>query len=407
MSAVSAGRTPPGSAEPPRASRYRRSVTPQLAVQFLGPGQVAALCGAMLVLGVLLFPKAFIDRQLHTTAPPNATTIAYLQLLLRAQPEEPTTRMQLARQRLRAGQLQQAEVDLAPLIKRPGPPPEQVGLMWLTLRRAQFLATPADSPQRMQARARYAQALSRYSSQLAPAQQLGEIKQATKAGLYEVASRMAGHLLTITAPAPTAQAFPAGREPTAVDRAQPAGPNARMRREVQPGLLQLIGLVWSSRFERPADTQERSSAGRASLRQQAFAAMLQSHLAAGHPAAALAAAKAALPTLDDAQVDWAQLVQVAIWANQPSTAAGFADRWLRSARDDSTRWAAFHALTGAYLATGQPAQALAAATRHLQQMPQTTELWRLMTQLAMQAGDGAQAARYARRLVGLEVVGAR
>ncbi|MEO5829495.1 MAG: hypothetical protein ABIQ36_02900 [Rhodanobacter sp.] len=360
----------------------------------------------MLVLGVLLFPKAYIDRQLHTTAPPNATTIAYLQLLLRAQPEESTTRMQLVRQRLRAGQLQQAESDLVPLIKRPGPPPEQVGMMWLTLRRAQFLATPAESPQRILARARYGQALSSFGSQLSPAQQLGEIEQAIKAGLYDVAAGLAGHLLTITAPVPAVQAPPAGRAPATVDRPRPGESSGHKRRDVERGLLQMIGLVWSSRFERPADAPERSSSERASLRQQAFAALLQSHLAAGHPAAALAAAEAALPTLDDSQIDWAQLIQVAIWANQPATAAGFADRWLASARDDSARWAAFHALTDAYLATGDPAQALAAATLHLQQMPQTTELWRLMTQLAMQAGDGEQAARYARRLVGLGVVGA-
>jgi hypothetical protein len=401
-----AAHTPIVVARPPRASRYSRRVTPQISIQFLGTGQVVALCIAMLVLGVLLFPKAYIDRQLHTTAPPNATTIAYLQLLLRAQPEESTTRMQLVRQRLRAGQLQQAESDLVPLIKRPGPPPEQVGMMWLTLRRAQFLATPAESPQRILARARYSQALSSFGSQLSPAQELGEIQQAIKAGLYEVAAGLAGHLLTITAPVPAVQASPAGRAPATVNRLRPGESSAHMRRDVEPGLLQMIGLVWSSRFERHADAPERSSSDRASLRQQAFAALLQSHLAAGHPAAALAAAEAVLPTLDDTQIDWAQLIQIAIWANQPATAAGFAGRWLASARDDSTRWAAFHALTDAYLATGDPAQALAAATLHLQQMPQTAELWRLMTQLAMQAGDAEQAARYARRLVGLGVVGA-
>ncbi|WEN15819.1 hypothetical protein PY254_03875 [Rhodanobacter sp. AS-Z3] len=310
--------------------------------------------------------------------------------------------MQLVRQRLRAGQLRLAESDLVPLIKRPGPPPEQVGMMWLTLRRAQFLATPADSPQRILARAQYGQALSSFGSQLSPAEQLGEIEQAIKAGLYDVAAGLASHLLTVTAPA--VQADPAGRKPAAVGRARVGASSGHMRREVEPGLLQMVGLVWSSRFERTADAPQRASADRALLHQQAFTALLQSHLAAGHPAAALAAAEAALPTLDETQIDWAQLVQVAIWANQPAVAARFADHWLASAGDDSTRWAAFHALTGAYLATGNPAQALAAATHQLKQMPQTTELWRLMTQLAMQAGDGEQAARYARRLVGLEVV---
>lgn len=403
--------TPIASAAPSRASRYRRRITPRISVQFLGPGQVAALCGTMLVLGVLLFPKAFIDRQLHTTAPPNAATIAYLQLLLRAQPDAPSTRMQLVRQRLRAGQLQQAESELSPLINLPGPPPEQLGRMWLTLRRAQFLAVPADSPQRAQARARYARALSHFGSQLAPEQQLGEIHQAIDVGLYEVAAQLSGQLLSNTAPV-HAQAQASGREPASIDRAGPASTRSgwsteRVRRDLEPGLLQMIGLVWASRFDRHPDAFDRSPTGQAAVREQAFEALLQSHLAAGHPADALAAAESVLPTLDGSRIDWPRLIRVAIGANQPATAAGFAERWLGKASDDSERWAAFHALIEAYLATGHPAQALAAASLHLQQMPQTTELWRLMTRLAMQAGDGEQAARYARRLVDLGVAGAR
>ena len=374
-----------------------------MAVQFIGPGQLVALCGAMLALGVLLFPKTLIDRQLHTTAPPDATTIAYLQLLLRAQPDELTTRVQLVHQRLRAGQLRQAESELAPLIDRPGPPPEQVGLMWLTLRRAQFLALPANAPQRALARAQYAQALSHFGSQLSADQQLGEIHRAIDAGLYQVAAQLASQLLT--ASAHWSDIHPSARDRDVSAPTRPGGSAALAHREIEPGLRQMIGLIWSSRFDPRAAAVDHSATARASLRRQAFEALLQSHLAAGHPAAALAAAEAALPALDDTQIDWAQLIRIAVWANQPATAASFAKRWLDSARDDDARWAAFHALIDAYLATGHPAQALNAASLQLQRMPQTTVLWRLMTQLAMQAGDGQQATRYARRLVGMEDVG--
>lgn len=398
---------PIAAAAPSRASRYRRRVTPRLTVQFLGTGQVAALCGAMLVLGVLLFPKAFIDRQLRTTAPPSAATIAYLQLLLRAQPDQPATRMQLVSQRLRAGELRQAESELAPLLSRPGPPPEQLGMMCLTLRRAQFLAVPADSPQRMLARARYAQALSRFGGQLAPRQQLEIIQQAIDSGLYAVAAQLADHLVTVTAPASTAPAARPSQKAESVDRSHPAAsPTERLHRDFEPGLLQMIGLVWSSQFDRQPAALVSSPADHASVHEEAFEALLKSHLAAGHPVDALTAAQAALPTLDQTQVDWPRLIRIAIGANQPATAAGFAERWLDNASDDSTRWTAFRALIDAYLATGDPAQALTVASLHLQQMPQTKELWRLMTQLAMQAGDGEQAARYARRLVDLGVTGA-
>lgn len=374
-----------------------------MAVQFIGPGQLVALCGAMLALGVLLFPKALINRQLHTTAPPDATTIAYLQLLLRAQPDELTTRVQLVHQRLRAGQLRQAESELAPLITRPGPPPEQVGLMWLTLRRAQFLALPADAPQRALARTQYAQALSHFGSQLSADQQLGEIHRAIDAGLYQVAAQLASQLLTASTHWPAIPPAARGRDVSAPARS--GGPAARAHRDIAPGLRQMIGLIWSSRFDPRPAAVDRSATARASIRRQAFEALLQSHLAAGHPAAALAAAEAVLPSLDDTQIDWAQLIRIAVWANQPATAASLAKRWLDRARDDDARWAAFHALIDAYLATGHPAQALNAASLQLQRMPQTTVLWRLMTQLAMQAGDGQQATRYARRLVGMEDAG--
>lgn len=402
---------PRASPTPARASRYRRRAEPRLSVQFLRPGQVAALCCAMLVLGVLLFPKASIDRQLHTTAAPDAATIAYLNLLLRAKPGDSPTRMQLVNQRLRAGQLQQAESELAPLLKLPEPPPQQVGMMWVTLRRAQLMAVPADSPNRIGARARYAQALGRFASQLSPEQQLGEVRQAIDAGLYKVAAELAGHLLAVTTPSARAQSLRPGLHAADVDRPGPlatrtAYPSERTQRHFKPGLMQMVGLIWSPRFDQRPGAFTSSPTVTADLRKQAFEALLQSHLAAGHPLDALVAAQAALPTLDGALVDWPQLVRIAIGADQPAAAAGFAERWLDNAPDVDTRWAAFRALIGAWLATGHPAQALTAASLHLQQMPQTTELWRLMTELAVQAGDGDQAARYARRLVGLGVSGA-
>lgn len=407
---MTASHPPLGFDTPVHASRYRRRATAQMTVQFVGRGQLVALCVAMLALGVMLFPKALIDRQLHTLAAPDATTIAYLQLLLRAQPDELTTRMQLVRQRLRAGQLQQAESELAPLVERPGPPPGQVGLMWLTLRRAQFLAVPATAPQRALVRARYARALSQFGSQLTPTQQVGELHRAIDAGMYQVAAQLAGELLTGNALKPASQTVARGRDGAGYGGVQPSGvrsgpPDAQVHRQLEPGLRHMIGLIWSSRFDPDTSTRAPLATARSSLRGQAFDALLQSHLAAGHPAAALDAAEATLPTMNDEQVDWARLIQIAVWADQPAAAADFASRWLGSARDNRTRWTAFHALIDAYLAAGHPAQALSAATLQLQRMPQDTALWRVMTQLAMQAGNGQQAARYARRLVSLESAG--
>ncbi len=393
----------------PRTPRYRRHVTPQLTTRFVGPGQIVALCGVIAVLAVLLFPKEFINQQLHTGAPPHAATIAYLQLLLRGQPSDRTIRLELVREHLRAGQLEDAEAALAPLINHAGPATPPVAALWLSLRRAQFVAIAPGSPRREQARADYARALDQLGSRLTLADQLAETRHAIAAGLYDTAARMAERLLAATTPArrnPGHRSQP-GHATAALEFAPaPTGapPPIGTSHNLVTGMERLVGLVWASRLAgvRPTDSVAPNKAlTLTDIHEQAFDALLQSHLAAGKPQDALRAAQAQLPALDPTRVDWTRLMQIAAWADQPSAEADFAQRWLTSAHDDTTRWAAFQALIQAYLSAGQPRQALAAAAANLDRMPGTTALWRSMTRLAMQAGDSAKSVEYARRLVHL------
>ena len=400
----------------PRTSRYRRHVTPQLTTHFVGPGQIVALCGVIAVLAVLLFPKEFINQQLHSGAPPHAATIAYLQLLLRAQPSDQTIRLQLVHERLRAGQLEDAEATLAPLINHAGPESAPVAALWLSLRRAQFVAIPPGSPRREQARTDYAKALDNLGSRLNLADQLAETRHAIAAGLYDTAARMAGRLLAATA---TPGRLNPGRR-AETDRVTPALESApaptgapfqsRTPHSLVTGMERLVGLVWASKQASVNPTNSVTPDKVLTLtdiHEQAFDALLQSHLAAGKPQDALHAAQAQLPALDPARVDWTRLMQIAAWANQPSAEADFAQRWLASAHDDTARWAAFQALIQAYLSADQPRQALAAAAANLDRMPSTTAVWRSMTRLAMQAGDSAKSVEYARQLVHLGDLRAR
>lgn len=385
----------------PRTSRYQRHVTPTLKSHFVGPGHLIALCGAMLVLAVVLFPKEFINQQLRAEGPPQAATIAYLQLLLRAQPGDESIRLQLVHERLRAGQLAEAETALAPLVRHADRESPSVAALWLGLRRAQFVAIPPKSPGREEARRAYARALDRFGSRLSPANQLAETRHAIDAGLYVTAERLAAHLLATTHALSQAGATGVGQHiPTAARIEQPDDTRRNpRRRSILDGTERLIGLVWASGIEsrRAAPAQ----LAVLHLHQQAFDALLQSHLAAGHPDEALHAAQTYLPSLDPAQVDWTRLIQVANWADQPSAATRFAQQWLTIAGDDKTRWTAFQAMIQAYLSAGQPRLALAAATANLHWIPSSAELWRRMTRLAMQAGDVEKSVQYARRLVGL------
>lgn len=383
--------------ETPRSSRYQRHATARIATHFLGAGQVIALFSAMVAIGIVLFPRQFINQQLRAGGPPQAATIAYLSLLLRAQPTDPTTRLQLGREQLRAGQLDRAEETLGPLLHATSAAGAGATALWLELRRAQFVAVATGSPQREVARQDYARALSRYCASLSPADQLSQINRAIEAGLYATAVKLAESLLRTGTPSGP------GDQP-ARPRVQPV--QRRMLSEARLGLgvTKLVGLVWAAQRVESAAPRDQTLVGgsaTADIRLQAFDAILRSQLAAGRPEDALQAAQAHWRQLDPSQVDWARLVKIANGAAQPTAAADFAQRWLSHAGDDDSRWRAFNALINAYLGAGQPAEALAAARRNIRRIPPTTALWRVMTRLAMQAGDSNSAADFARRLVQL------
>ncbi|HEY8587216.1 MAG TPA: hypothetical protein VIL60_10915 [Rhodanobacter sp.] len=365
--------------------------------RFLGPGQVIALAVAIIAIGVLLFPRQFIGEQLQAGGPPDGATIAYLGQLLRVQPADATIRLQLGNEQLRAGQLGQAEQTLSPLLQSAAPADAHAVSLWLALRRAQFVAKPQGSAPWQAARADYAQALRRYGAELAPIDQLAQINQAIDAGLYQTGAELAGHLLDAgDAAASTGRVLRTGEGSGPV-----LGPGEGW---LLLGFSKLVGLVWSAqRPDSQAASRQQLTSGLATeqIRQQAFDALLRSELASGHADVALDDAQARVGTLDPHQVDWARLVELAIAAGRPSSAADFAQRWLASASDENSRWVAFNALINAHLRADQPRLALTVALRNVDRLPPTAALWRLMTRLAMQAGDAAMAADFAHRLVGL------
>lgn len=388
--------TEPDRGERQHASRFQYQAA-RAATRFLGSGQVIALAVAIIVIGILLFPRQFIGEQLRAGGPPDGATIAYLGQLLRVQPADATIRLQLGNEQLRAGQLERAEQTLSPLLQSGMPSGARAVSLWLELRRAQFVATPQGSAPWQAARADYAQALRRYGAELNPVDQLVQINQAIDAGLHQTGAELAGHLLDVSdAAASTGRVLRAGEGPDPVSVPDEGS--------LLQGFSKLVGLVWSAqRPDRQAASRQQlvSALATEQIRQQAFDALLRSELAGGHADVALDEAQARVGTLDPRQVDWARLVELAIGAGRPSSAAEFAQRWLASASDETSRWMAFNALINAHLGADQPRLALTAALRNVDRLPPTAPLWRLMTRLAMQAGDAAMAADFAHRLVGL------
>ncbi len=380
-------------ADLPHAARYRQRTSDPLARQFFGRGELLGLSVAILVVFVLLFPRAMIDRELAGQQRVDAASIAYLTQLVHRQPQAVQLRVQLAQQALRAGEVDRAEQALAPLASDARARDAKVARAWIELRQLQVATMKPDDPERAQALQRYARALWNLSAMLDVHAQLAAARAARDAGLYTDAARIAERLLQTTV------ADDAWTSATAV-RAMP--PSARdFAARVHNSLHRIVGLVWAGPgvyTELPMVPLASQPAMATALRAQAFVLLLHSWLAADRPALAAAAAARWLNTLPASTVDWPYLVRVASWGKRPDLAADFAERWLRSSPPDA-RWPAFTALVGTHLAAGESAQALAVAQANLSRMPADTRLWRYMTRLALQANQTKLAAEYAQRML--------
>ena len=213
----------------------------------------------------LLFPKTYIEQTLRAQKHPNAATLAYLQLLVRAQPNDIPLRLALAHMALEIQDLPLARTALAPWKRRAlDALPLAIAQARLRLLRLELLATPAHAPARTRMQKRYALALSQLAPRLAPPQLLQEARFAVQIGDYTAAA-----------------------------------------------MLDRLAL-------------EKSDDPR--LRSQAFEQGIAALLAAGKPAAALAFARAGLNHVPHDDALWRRMIGLALAANRADIAARYAHK---------------------------------------------------------------------------------
>lgn len=122
--------------------RRARTHEPPLRERFAPLWLRASLILATLVTMALLYPKPYIESSLRHGSQPSATTLAYLRLMVSAQPEGLDTRMLLAQQALAAGELSLARDALAPWLHRPASAlPLKLALLRLRLASTELNAT--------------------------------------------------------------------------------------------------------------------------------------------------------------------------------------------------------------------------------------------------------------------------
>jgi hypothetical protein len=220
---------------------------------------------ATIVTLALLYPRSYIESSLRRAPPPNAATLAYLRLMVMAQPAAADTRLLLAQQALTAGDLSLSRDALAPWRDRPmAALPFGVALLELRLLRVELSALPSTSPRRARLAKAYSQSLLRLAPLMGTSVLLREARFAAVLGRYRTAASLYRYVI---------------------------------RR-----------------------------AGNAALRAAAFRAGIEALRAAGRPRDALAFARDELTAVPPSPALWRLMTRLALSADAPRLAARYARR---------------------------------------------------------------------------------
>jgi tetratricopeptide (TPR) repeat protein len=225
----------------------------------------ASLVLATLVTMALLFPKPYLESSLRHESQPSPTTLAYLRLMVLAQPSGLDARVLLAQQALTAGDLALARDALAPWLHGTiSALPLKVALLRLRLLSAELNATrPADLRH-----AEVAETYLRDALLLAPRMDSSELLR----------------------------------------------------------LARFIAAQGQYRIAADLDRRIIAKSPDAALRLAAFHGGIQALLAAGQPAEALAFAQHALPLVPSSAALWREMTRLALMADAPELAAQYARR---------------------------------------------------------------------------------
>ena len=191
-----------GSREQPPRERF--------APLWLRASLIVATIGAL----GLLYPKYYIESRLHRESAPNAAALAYLQLMVRAQPAATETRLLLAQQALSAGELALARHALAPwAARRFATLPLNIALLRLHLLRAELYAQQPTSKRHAALAQAYTREILLLATHMDPSELVREARFAAALGQYRAAADLYRQAIAQSRdPAVRLEAFYAGIE---------------------------------------------------------------------------------------------------------------------------------------------------------------------------------------------------
>lgn len=226
---------------------------------------LAGLILATVATLAFLYPKAYIEGSLRQESRPDTATLAYLRLMVMAQPAAVDIRTLLAQQSLAAGDVSLSRYALEPWLRQGvAALPPDIALLRLRLVRSELAAAPPSSLRHAALADAYTRDVLLLASHMGSSELLRAARIVAALGQYRTAARLYRQMIAHT-------------------------PDAALRLE-------------------------------------AFRGGVAALLATGRPADALAFAQAELPLMPASAGLWRQMTRLALMADATRTAAGYARR---------------------------------------------------------------------------------
>jgi tetratricopeptide (TPR) repeat protein len=228
---------------------------------------LAGLIVATVATLAFLYPRSYIESSLHRESRPDAATLAYLRLMVMAQPGAIDTRILLTREALAAGNIPLSRYALAPWLQQGiAALPPDIALLRLRLLRSELAAARLSSRRHAELADAYTRDVLLLAPRMGSSELLRGARMVAALGQYRTAARLYRHII--------------------------------------------------------------ARAPEAALRLEAFHGGIAALLAAGRPADALAFAQEELPLIPPSAGLWRAMTRLALMADATHAAARYARRLI-------------------------------------------------------------------------------
>jgi polysaccharide biosynthesis protein PelB len=157
---------------------------------------LASLILATVATLAFLYPRAYIESSLRQESRPDSATLAYLRLMVMAQPAAIDARILLAREALAAGNISLSRYALGPWLHQGiAALPPDIALLRLRLLRSELAAAPPASMRHAELADAYTRAVLLLAPRMGASELLRGARRVAALGQYRTAARLYRHII--------------------------------------------------------------------------------------------------------------------------------------------------------------------------------------------------------------------